>query len=151
MGCVPGVSDDVVSCAVQVLLGAGLQATGLPTLTALSLNCTVPSGVTAPSVGVTVAVKVTGNPWSAGLSDEMSAVVVLNRSPVVVAVLVVTSPKFDPETVAKLLYWATGFGPFTVTSKTTLIVLPTGSKGVTSTSTGGGGGGGGLASRVAMK
>src|SRR5258706_16203213 len=131
-----------MNCAPQVLPPASAHATGLPMLTALSLNCTVPSGVRPdPCVGVTVAVNVTGKPWSAGLSDETSPVVVLNRSPGVATVFVSTSPKLAVvlETVAWLLYCATG-GELTVTSNTTRMGLPTGSVGVTSTSTGGGGG-----------
>ena len=124
MGCVAAVSDDVVSWAAQVLAGAAVHATGPKRLTPLSLNCTVPSGVVAPSVGFTVAVNVTDTPWSDGLSEETSAVVVAYRSPGVTTVLVVTSPKFDPETVATLLYCATG-GVLTVVEHGR-IVLPTG-------------------------
>src|SRR3954465_14845645 len=123
---VPVASVVIVSCALQVNPPASAHVTAPPMLLTPSLNCTVPPGVRPePSVGVTVAVKVIASPWNAGLSDETSAVDVLNRSPVVVTVLVSTLVKFDPDTVACVEYCANG-GASTVTLNTTLTVLPAG-------------------------
>src|SRR5260221_11377020 len=84
----------VVSCAVQLwaVVSCTHDDAGTSRLVTPSLNWTVPSGVSpVPSVGVTVAVNVIESPWKDGLSDDTRAVVVLNRSPVVVAVVVSTS------------------------------------------------------------
>src|SRR5439155_20034561 len=106
-----------------------------------------------PSVGETIAVNVIESPWNAGLSDELRAVDVLNRSPGVTVGSVRpptagSSVSADPVlvhvTVPCVLYCATG-GVFTVTSNTIVTLRPAGSVPIV-TSTGGGGGGG-LAAR----
>ena len=94
---VPVASVVVVNCAVHVLPRPA-HVSAVPRLPAPSLNCSVPSGVTAPSA-VTVAVKVIDSPCDAGFNDETSTVAVLNLSPGVVTVSVSTSLKFVPETV----------------------------------------------------
>ena len=67
----PRESEEVVSVATPVLE----LTEPVPRVLVPSRNSTVPVG--EPAVAVTVAVKVTESPVSAGFSEEMSAVVVL--------------------------------------------------------------------------
>src|SRR5688572_31266336 len=72
------VCDPTVNADVFIVATPTLKATGAPTGVPLSRNCTVPLGVPAPgATALTVAVKVTACPTTDGLTDEVTAVVVL--------------------------------------------------------------------------
>src|SRR5262245_20547594 len=95
MGCVPGISADVVNVA-----DPETSVTGAPRLLAPSLNCTVP--LAAASDGVTVAVKVTACPGFAGLRDDVTVVV---EASLFTTISAVTCAPPSPGSAAEVAAW----------------------------------------------
>src|ERR1035437_5517258 len=87
MGSVPTGRVEVVKIAVLLSPGPGTRV-AVPSRSTVvvggndSVNCTVPVG--AAKFPVKVAVKVTGWPWMAGLSDEVRVAVVVSGDTVMV-------------------------------------------------------------------